>query len=535
MKFLAPIKRATAPLFCAVTTLFLAACGGDVDERSSIPNRAPTAVFSVLPSDDGSYLIVDGSRSRDPDGELISYAWEFGNGRQSDVSTAVVVYDYPGSYKIELVVTDGELFSEPFSVNVEVDDLLRPTVDSNGLLETAQVYSGRIHYEQHCLDCHGEDASSQTMPIDLDKTLYAHSSTSSTGVEYSLEAYISNFMPTEQYGGPSACVGDCAANITVYLNWLNGIAPTATPTPSATPTPTAQPSYVMRAVAISNPLDTNIPSGTATLLANLQEGVAVNVNGVSNVGIEVIPSNYESVYGVAFAISGAEDVEAQIDITPTGYYVNEGSGYFDRTMGELPTGDYALTVTIYVDADTPVDTRMVNFTVVDDSGMNMAPVAVDSSTNTVGDAPLTVFFDGSGSSDDGFILSYTWAFGDGSASVTGSASQVQHTYTSPGSYTAVLTVLDNQGAEDSVDIPIEVRSTFDAAAVYTDHCAECHGASGEGVFPFPAIQGNAYTRENLESDITRMFNVNTSYDCPTGLSCTSEMTDYVFENFATEI
>lgn len=533
MKFHASVKRAMACASSIATILVLTACGGDADTNSPSANRAPKAAFSAQVSADGTYLIVDGAMSSDPDGDYIFYNWDFDNNTTSNNGSAEVFYSAAGTYNLSLTVFDGEYTSDAYEISVEVDDLLRPTISSNGFLETEQVASGREYYELHCINCHGTDARSEVVPIDLDKVAYDHSSTSRTGAQYSLEAYISNFMPTESLGGPSACVGECATNVTAYLNWLNGVLPTPTPTITPTPTPTAQPTIEMRMVQISNPSDINIPSGTATPLAVLQEGVSVNVNGVSTVGLEVIPSNYPSVYGVAFALSGAAVVGAQIDIT-AGYYVNEGVGYFDRTMGELPVGDYALTVTIYEEEGVPGDTVLVNFAVVDDSAGNVAPVAVDSSTNTTGDVPLTVSFDGSGSYDDEFILTYTWSFDDGSAPVSGTDSQVQHTYTTPGTYTATLRVVDNEGADDTINISIVVISTFDAASVYSDHCAVCHGASGEGVFPFPAIQGNTYTRADLESDIDRMYSVNTEYVCPQGLDCVGEMADYIFQVFATE-
>lgn len=83
---------------------------------------------------------------------------------------------------------------------------------------------------------------------------------------------------------------------------------------------------------------------------------------------------------------------------------------------------------------------------------NQPPVAVASATPTSGDAPLVVAFDAAGSVDpDGILTGYAWAFGDGS---TGSGPTVSHTYSSPGSYTAVLTVTDDRGATDSASVVI---------------------------------------------------------------------------------
>jgi PKD repeat protein len=86
--------------------------------------------------------------------------------------------------------------------------------------------------------------------------------------------------------------------------------------------------------------------------------------------------------------------------------------------------------------------------------VNQPPVAVASANPTTGVGPLTVSFNGSGSSDpDGSIAGYQWNFGDAS---TGSGPTPAHTYTSAGSYTAVLTVTDNLGATATAPVGITV-------------------------------------------------------------------------------
>ena len=77
-----------------------------------------------------------------------------------------------------------------------------------------------------------------------------------------------------------------------------------------------------------------------------------------------------------------------------------------------------------------------------------------------GTAPLAVAFDGSASSDpDGSIASYAWTFGDG-GSATGPTTS--HTYQSAGTYTARLTVTDNQGATGTTTLAITVSLRSDA-------------------------------------------------------------------------
>jgi PKD repeat protein len=78
---------------------------------------------------------------------------------------------------------------------------------------------------------------------------------------------------------------------------------------------------------------------------------------------------------------------------------------------------------------------------------NTPPVAQISANPTSGDAPLEVDFDGTGSSDadPGDTLTYAWDFTD-NGSVDATSATPTHTYTTPGVYTARLTVTDSEGA-----------------------------------------------------------------------------------------
>lgn len=97
------------------------------------------------------------------------------------------------------------------------------------------------------------------------------------------------------------------------------------------------------------------------------------------------------------------------------------------------------------------------FTLVSSHGLkeNLAPVAVIASTSTIGMPPFQVNFDGAASHDpDGSIARYLWSFGDGAVA---EGVLAQHTYNA-GSFRAVLTVIDNQGAAASSSVVIAVAN-----------------------------------------------------------------------------
>jgi len=55
---------------------------------------------------------------------------------------------------------------------------------------------------------------------------------------------------------------------------------------------------------------------------------------------------------------------------------------------------------------------------------------------------------------DGTIVSYQWDFGDGQS---GKGSQLSHSYTSEGTYTVVLTVVDEDGLRDTTERSVTVK------------------------------------------------------------------------------
>ena len=201
-------------------------------------------------------------------------------------------------------------------------------------------------------------------------------------------------------------------------------------------------------------------------------------------------SNYGSlgnyvITGTLVAISGRQAPTAQVTATKTSGPAALAVGF----SGQNSTDPDGSIVSYYWDFGNGASSTMVSptytysstgtfiavLTVTDNDGLsnsasvaisvsaaaNVAPVAKASASVTTGAAPLAITFSSQGSSDtDGSIVSYKWNFGDGSTSTA--ASPVK-TYSTPGNYTAVLTVTDNLGATDSANVAISVTADANAA------------------------------------------------------------------------
>ena len=134
---------------------------------------------------------------------------------------------------------------------------------------------------------------------------------------------------------------------------------------------------------------------------------------------------------------------------------NTGSGELTSHTYAEP-GIYTVVLTVTDDEGaTDTNTQTV------DVG-NSLPVA--SFTAAQASGTLEVSFDGSGSTDDGNIVDWSWDFGDGNM---GSGEMTTHTYSNTGIFTVILTVTDDLGATGSTSAEVEIAENQDPIAAFT--------------------------------------------------------------------
>jgi len=204
---------------------------------------------------------------------------------------------------------------------------------------------------------------------------------------------------------------------------------------------------------------------------------------------------------VSFSAQGSYDSDGTI-VT---FHWNFGDG--NTGTGINVTNTYAsagtYTVTLTVVDDKGASSTDAAVVIVQALPANMPPVA-NAGADQTALAGQSVSFSGSGSYDpDGYIVSYSWNFGDGS---TGSGATVSHTYSSAGTYTVTLTVTDNKGAIGT-DTAIVTVSAVASGNLALGRPASASGYEGSSYDPKYAVDGNMNTRWWKKSKDTQWITV----------------------------
>jgi parallel beta-helix repeat protein len=115
----------TTGKFNITLTVWDDAGGNDTITRSvEIIPLCPTANFSFSPQEPFSLDRVSFmDLSDDPDGNLVSWSWDFGDGTLSNESSPSHAYLRPGDYDVTLIVTDNEGVNSSFTRTISVLNL----------------------------------------------------------------------------------------------------------------------------------------------------------------------------------------------------------------------------------------------------------------------------------------------------------------------------------------------------------------------------------------------------------------------------
>lgn len=110
---------------------------------ATVGNRSPDAdAGGPYSGDEGSAVAFNASASSDPDGDPLTYAWNFGDGQTGSGATPTHSYADNGSYLATVTVTDGNGGSSTASASVTVQNVA-PSVDAgaDATIESGDTFS----------------------------------------------------------------------------------------------------------------------------------------------------------------------------------------------------------------------------------------------------------------------------------------------------------------------------------------------------------------------------------------------------------
>lgn len=111
-----------------------------VPPANSAPTANPGGPYAGSP---GMAVAFDGTGSQDPDGDVLTYAWNFGDGTTGSGPTPSHTYAMAGNFEVSLIVSDAEFSSDAVTTIAEIADPAEPD-------------SGESLYAMYCIGCHGD-------------------------------------------------------------------------------------------------------------------------------------------------------------------------------------------------------------------------------------------------------------------------------------------------------------------------------------------------------------------------------------------
>jgi len=410
----------------------------------------------------GEPLVFDGSASSDPDGRLLTWDWNFGNGDTGTGQKTTYAFSRPGTYRVQLTVrddsgTDSATADNTLSVRVNAPPVALAGPDQL-VTASAVTFDGTASSDSD--DAVGQytwdfgDGSTGTGPrpthvyeapgrYPVRLTVTDRSGTKWNSATDSMTVTV-NARPIADPGpdriaAPGEKVvfdgsrsldqdGDIAEYRWDFRDGSEGKG-------RITSHSFARPGIYDVRLAVTD------DSGDADAVDYKEARITVNAAPVADPGGDLIVAPGDPV-----RLSAASSYDPDGRIVSYRWDFSDDAAPVSTAQAERKfdaPGLYTARLTVADDsgASNGFDSREISIAV------NHAPVA-DAGRDAVSES-LIVAFDGTASVDpDSDPLTYRWDFGDG-ASATGA--KVQHSYAAAGTYPIILVVDDGKGLRNSVD------------------------------------------------------------------------------------
>jgi PKD repeat protein len=389
-----------------LVTLTVTDAGGKSDTQTTVAaigmgNLPLTADASGLYGGAaGVPMPFDSRGSSDPDGTIVAWDWDFGDGNGDTGRFPIYTYTSPGLYQVILTVTDNEGATDQSTATVIITSGNVPPV-----ADAAGPYTGVAG-----------------APVSFDGS-------ASTDPDGTITDYDWTFGDGLTGTGPMP-----DGTITDY-DWTFGDGLTGT--------------GLM-------PDNTYAAGGLYSVILQVtdEDGLTASDNARARIGDFSLPPTadaggpYPGRVGVAVSFDGTASSDPDPDGTIVRYDWSFGDNTILNDAGAMPThtyaasGKYIVKLTVTDDSgETDTDTTVAT------AGRGNLPPLADAGDSVSGKAQRDINFDGTRSKDlDGNIVSYAWNFGD---SNTGTGPNPTHSYADAGKYLVTLTVTDSDGAVNS--------------------------------------------------------------------------------------
>ncbi|MFL6213220.1 MAG: PKD domain-containing protein [Blastocatellia bacterium] len=451
-------------------------------------NLPPTVSITATPVSGTAPLQVDfASDASDPDGTIVGYIWNFGDGQFATGSAPSHLYTSAGSYTARLIVTDngGAIASSAVTISITAPPLSSENTVLYASEAPVRVGNWRVVSDQ--------TAAGGACISNPDRSVSKVANASANPADYFEMTF------------------DAQAG-TAYHLWVRGRAQNDSPYNDSVH------------VQFSDSIDA---SGAAVFRVGTTDSTVINLEDYLNIGVQGwgwqdngwgINVMGQNLY---FATSGTHTLRVQVRedgmdidqivLSPT-TYLNSSPGALKNDTLILPKSAMALSVSpptpgsgtatggmtvmfngtgfmsgatvrfggasasvevlndtslrvvtpahpagcvdiVVTNPDSASATLLAGYTYLPG---NRPPQVSPTASATSGVGSLAVTFAANASDPDGDALTVTWDFGDGQ---TATGANVAHTYTDPGQYTAVVRATDPAGAFASATLTITVAAT----------------------------------------------------------------------------
>lgn len=449
---------------------------GESTVQIEVVNSAPVAVVSVEPAsgtaDAPVTVTFDAGASSDADGDIITYDWIIDGLPAGTGATVSHTFGRSGNYDVNLVVTDSRGAISSSRLHYSVGNSA-PVAVFTTTPDTA-IGAGPLPVIFDASGSHDPDGAITGYQWDFGDGATGTGSTVSH--TFMSGTYTVTLSVEDDEGHTSSVTGQVLVDNTPPLaQFTVSVDPATGPAPltvqfDASESSDADGSIVSYAWEFGtsgtgsgvSPEHTFLRSGNQTVTLTVTD----NEGATATADLLVIVSNASPVaaasvtavdgYEVSFSAAGSYDPDGG----PLTYSwdVADGSSIitaetFTHTYSQ--SGDYEVTLVV-TDSESGTDSRQVVA-----RPINFAPTAIANTdpSPASGYAPLSVNLAATPGSLDqhgGEIISYEWKL---AGDVISDSAVHDHVFSSEGVHTVTLTVTDNEGTADSVDVAVEVLAS----------------------------------------------------------------------------